>query len=98
MDASDALDGNVVIAAVIPMSSRAPARSATLHDVAREAGVSLITASRALGNPAGVSKATIARVREAADRTGYIPNLLAQGARAVAAAGRAGGRDLGPER
>jgi LacI family transcriptional regulator, gluconate utilization system Gnt-I transcriptional repressor len=51
----------------------------TLHDVAREAGVSLITASRALGNPGVVSKATIERVQEAARRTGYIPNLLAGG-------------------
>ena len=28
-----------------------PPKAATLHDVAREAGVSLITASRALSNP-----------------------------------------------
>lgn len=51
----------------------------TLHDVAREAGVSLITASRALSNPAVVSDKTLARVREAVARTGYIPNLLAGG-------------------
>lgn len=56
-----------------------PAKAATLHDVAREAGVSLITASRALSNPRIVSETTIARVREAVDRTGYIPNLLAGG-------------------
>lgn len=54
-------------------------RPATLHDVAREAGVSLITASRALGNPRIVSAATIERVREAVRKTGYIPNLLAGG-------------------
>lgn len=59
---------------------RSPAaRGATLHDVAREAGVSLITASRALGNPSLVSKATIERVQEAVARIGYIPNLLAGG-------------------
>ncbi|WP_198089139.1 LacI family DNA-binding transcriptional regulator [Variovorax sp. E3] len=52
-------------------------KSATLHDVAREAGVSLITASRALSNPAVVSEGTIAKVQEAVQRTGYIPNLLA---------------------
>lgn len=57
---------------------RAP-RSVTLHDVAREAGVSLITASRALGNPSVVSAATIERVRQAVLTTGYIPNLLAGG-------------------
>jgi len=49
----------------------------TLHDVAREAGVSLITASRALGNPSLVSAATIARVQRAVESPGYIPNLLA---------------------
>lgn len=54
-------------------------KSATLHDVAREAGVSLITASRALGNPGLVSAKTIARVKQAVETTGYIPNLLAGG-------------------
>jgi LacI family gluconate utilization system Gnt-I transcriptional repressor len=59
---------------------QAPAsKSVTLHDVARQAGVSLITASRALSNPGMVSEATIARVREAVAVTGYIPNLLAGG-------------------
>ncbi len=51
----------------------------TLHDVAREAGVSLITASRALGKPHLVSPATLARVEQAVATTGYIPNLLAGG-------------------
>lgn len=61
------------------MNAHLSAKAATLHDVAREAGVSLITASRALGNPALVSEKTIARVRQAVDATGYIPNLLAGG-------------------
>jgi LacI family transcriptional regulator, gluconate utilization system Gnt-I transcriptional repressor len=61
------------------MSRPAAAKAATLHDVAREAGVSLITASRALSNPRVVSDATIERVRDAVRRTGYIPNLLAGG-------------------
>jgi LacI family gluconate utilization system Gnt-I transcriptional repressor len=61
------------------MSASAPFKAATLHDVAREAGVSLITASRALSNPTVVSPKTIARVREAVAVTGYIPNLLAGG-------------------
>jgi LacI family gluconate utilization system Gnt-I transcriptional repressor len=51
----------------------------TLHDVARTAGVSLITASRALGNPGLVSPATIERVQQAVEATGYVPNLLAGG-------------------
>lgn len=60
--------------------NREPAsRAATLHDVARAAGVSPITASRALGNPGVVSKATIAKVQAAAEATGYVPNLLAGG-------------------
>ncbi|MDF3888511.1 LacI family DNA-binding transcriptional regulator [Cupriavidus basilensis] len=54
-------------------------KSVTLHDVAREAGVSLITASRALTNPGVVSEKTIARVQRAVEVTGYSPNLLAGG-------------------
>ncbi|MRD48023.1 LacI family DNA-binding transcriptional regulator [Caenimonas koreensis] len=52
-------------------------KPATLHDVARVAGVSLITASRALSNPGVVSEGTIERVRDAVMKTGYTPNLLA---------------------
>jgi LacI family gluconate utilization system Gnt-I transcriptional repressor len=61
------------------MARSTASKGVTLHDVAREAGVSLITASRALGNPSLVSKATIERVQDAVARTGYIPNLLAGG-------------------
>lgn len=57
----------------------ASAKVATLRDVAREAGVSLITASRALSKPGLVSEATIAKVQQAVARTGYLPNLLAGG-------------------
>lgn len=56
-------------------------RAATLHDVARAAGVSLITASRALGNPAVVTPRTIEKVRLAVEATGYLPNRLAGGLR-----------------
>ncbi|CAB3833397.1 LacI family DNA-binding transcriptional regulator [Achromobacter mucicolens] len=65
----------------IPVLSFHPMKpkSITLHDVARAAGVSLITASRALGNPGRVSEATIAKVQQAVTETGYIPNLLAGG-------------------
>lgn len=51
----------------------------TLHDVAKAAGVSLITASRALSNPAVVSEKTIERVKQAVAATGYIPNMLGGG-------------------
>jgi LacI family transcriptional regulator, gluconate utilization system Gnt-I transcriptional repressor len=61
------------------MPESPPPKSVTLHDVARHAGVSLITASRALSKPAVVSKATIEKVQQAVAATGYIPNLLAGG-------------------
>lgn len=51
----------------------------TLGDVARLAGVAPITASRALNTPAAVSPQVLQRVREAVQRTGYVPNLLAGG-------------------
>ena len=54
-------------------------KSVTLRDVARAAGVSVITASRALSHPEVVSPETIERVRHAVLTTGYIPNLLAGG-------------------
>ena len=53
----------------------------TLHDVARAAGVSVITASRALSNPSRVSEATALRVQKVAAEIGYVPNLLAGGLR-----------------
>lgn len=56
-------------------------RAATLHDVARSAGVSLITASRALSNPGVVTPRTIDKVRLAVEATGYLPNRLAGGLR-----------------
>ncbi len=51
----------------------------TLADVAKLAGVSAITASRALNTPDRVSPLTLTRVREAVERTGYVPNMLAGG-------------------
>lgn len=61
------------------MSSDDASRSVTLHDVARAAGVSTITASRALSHPERVAKGTLERVHQAVEATGYIPNLLAGG-------------------
>lgn len=56
-----------------------PRGSATLHDVAREAGVSLATASRALnGSTRKVADAYRERVEQAAARLGYTANLSAQ--------------------
>lgn len=53
--------------------------SVTLKDVAKVAGLSPITVSRALNNPELVRPETIEKVREAVERTGYIPNALAGG-------------------
>jgi LacI family transcriptional regulator len=53
--------------------------SPTLEDVAREAGVSLSTASRVLnGSARTVGKDNVTRVLRAADKLGYAPNLSAQ--------------------
>ncbi|WP_432949254.1 LacI family DNA-binding transcriptional regulator [Kribbella sp. CA-253562] len=53
--------------------------AATLRDVARLAGVSASTVSRALSLPDLVNPATRARVRSAADSLGYEPNKAARG-------------------
>jgi LacI family gluconate utilization system Gnt-I transcriptional repressor len=62
-----------------PRRARRGAGRLTLADVARIAGVSPITVSRALNSPERVSPETLARVQEAVARTGYVPNLLAGG-------------------
>jgi LacI family gluconate utilization system Gnt-I transcriptional repressor len=53
--------------------------SVTLDDVAKLAGVSPITVSRALNRPEKVAPKTLAKVRKAIALTGYVPNLLAGG-------------------
>lgn len=57
----------------------APRRVATLADVARLAGVSPMTASRALNRPELVAPETAASVRAAGEQLAYIPNRLAGG-------------------
>jgi LacI family transcriptional regulator len=51
----------------------------TIRDVARAAGVSVTTASRAFNNKDDVHPATRARVHEAAQRLGYVPDYRARG-------------------
>jgi LacI family transcriptional regulator len=63
------VDGNVHIKRV------------TLREVAKAAGVSINTASRALNDKPAVSPYTKARVLEAAQRLGYRPNRLARALR-----------------
>ena len=54
-----------------------------LSDIADEAGVSVMTVSNVMnGKHARVSKVTIARVREIADRLGYVPNIPARSLKA----------------
>jgi LacI family transcriptional regulator len=50
----------------------------TVHDVAREAGVSIATVSRVFSRPDVVAAETRQRVRSAAETLGYSPNTTAQ--------------------
>ena len=53
-------------------------QKAKISDVAREAGVSISTASKALNGTGAICVDTIKRVEEAAKRLGYSPNRAAQ--------------------
>lgn len=53
--------------------------SIKITDVAAAAGVAPMTVSRVLNEPGRVAAATAARVRDAIDRLGYVPNLIAGG-------------------
>ena len=79
---------SVAVSPPIPLSSRVagPRRASrrgtgntTLTDVAKLAGVSAITVSRALKTPSVVAAETLARIHDAVLRTGYVPNLIAGG-------------------
>src|ERR1700744_1979490 len=54
-------------------------RAPTLVDVAREAGVSLKTASRVLNEAENVSEKKVTKIRAVMERLGYRPNELARG-------------------
>ncbi|RPF23097.1 LacI family DNA-binding transcriptional regulator [Myceligenerans xiligouense] len=54
---------------------------ATVHDVARDAGVSISTVSRSFDPRSKISPATRARVLAAAERLGYQPHPVARGLR-----------------
>ncbi len=62
-----------------PATSTRATGSVTLADVAKLAGVSPITVSRAVNRPELVTADTLAHVRQVIARTGYVPNLLAGG-------------------
>ncbi|MBN8909290.1 MAG: LacI family DNA-binding transcriptional regulator, partial [Rhodospirillales bacterium] len=57
-------------------NARAPVK---ITDVAAAAGVAPMTVSRVINTPDRVSAETAARVREAIERLGYVPNLIAGG-------------------
>ncbi|MFL6119534.1 LacI family DNA-binding transcriptional regulator [Actinophytocola sp.] len=56
---------------------RSATQAVTLSDVAAAAGVSAQTVSRAIRDPASVSKETGARIERAIAKTGYVRNLFA---------------------
>ncbi len=58
-----------------------PAAAPTLHDVARDAGVSIKTVSRVINDDPAVRPATQARVLQAIEALGYRPNPLARSLR-----------------
>lgn len=60
-------------------ASKSWKNATTIKDVARAAGLSAMTVSRALNSPQYVRPETIRKVQEAIEQTGYIPNLLAGG-------------------
>jgi LacI family transcriptional regulator len=54
-------------------------KTPTVHDVARRAGVSTATVSRALSDSAKLHPDTLGRVRQAIEELGYLPNGAARG-------------------
>ena len=59
----------------VPGTPQSPSR---MEDVARCAGVSVITVSRVLREPGKVAEPTRARVLSAIETMGYVPNLIAR--------------------
>jgi LacI family transcriptional regulator len=55
-----------------------PKQRVTMADVAREAGVSLMTVSRAINGKDGISDATRARIQAIVDQLGYRPSDIAR--------------------
>ena len=49
----------------------------TVHDIAKEAGVSLATVDRVLNSRPGVREQTVDRVRQAVERLGYVRDINA---------------------
>ncbi len=58
-----------------------PTQMVRLKDIAAQAGVSVMTVSKAMREAADVSASTRARIRLLAHQMGYVPNSMAQGLR-----------------
>ncbi len=58
--------------------TRTPIRRVTIKDIAREAGVSLATVSRALNDKPDISDGTKARIHALAQEMGYVPSAIAR--------------------
>lgn len=56
-----------------------PAAPVTMATIARIAGVTTSTVSRAFNHPGRLSEDTVARIMEAVRLTGYVPNMVAGG-------------------
>jgi LacI family gluconate utilization system Gnt-I transcriptional repressor len=63
----------------VPGPARGVRAPVKITDVAAAAGVAPMTVSRVINTPDRVSAETAARVREAIERLGYVPNLIAGG-------------------
>jgi LacI family transcriptional regulator len=77
MDVTGTNEGHHELMAVTGTADRV-----TLSDVARCAGVSVMTVSRVVNDRPGVGAATRAAVRHAIDQLGYRPNVVARGLKA----------------
>ncbi|WP_340328215.1 LacI family DNA-binding transcriptional regulator [Microbaculum marinum] len=62
----------------MPETDQATRRIARMSDVARLAGVTTMTVSRALRTPEAVSPQTLEKIEEAVRSTGFIPNYAAR--------------------
>ena len=52
--------------------------SISISDVARKAGVSISTVSKALNDKSSVSSSTVERIKQTAEEMGYVPNSRAR--------------------
>ncbi len=58
-------------------SRRGRSQRVRIEDIARDAGVGVMTVSRAINNPSSVSKEKLKKIRAVIAKTGYVPNMVA---------------------